>query len=743
MIKSIIMKNCVPYTDEILEDCQKVNFIFGPNGSGKTTISAFLAGDKSLRLQDSSIEWTSADREAIYVYNKTFKANNLVQTIPGVFTMGSATIEEVKHVEDLKEDLSKKKEKWNGYCLSYKRKIEEDKPNCENRFKDVAWTQILKKNEVDFQRAFDGFRNSKDRFVRELFRRIDNPTGSVCNFNDLKNRAKTVFSSSSDRCGRFNLDIQEQKKLIEEIRTNSIWENVIVGNDDVDLSALIKELNSSPWVNQGRKYIRVGSNVCPFCQQETITDEFKAKLESFFDEEYKRKVSLMNNLRDDYRRCVVQVITAVEEVVHNEQAIRIGKLDIELYSSKKDILLSTYKEHLSKFDSKIAEPGIKVTIPDITSIIKEIEDMLEVANDEIDKYNELVSDLENQVKLLTDDVWETCIHESDVLISDYKKEINDIEKAIKGISKQRDDLKIEIDKIENKISEKGMNITSVQPTIDEINRSLKAYGYTNFSIQPAQGSDNQYCIVREDGTSATATLSEGEETFLSFLYFMQVTKGSFERDKVAEKKIIVLDDPISSLDSTILYVVSAMVKDLEKNIRDNSGDVTQLFVLTHNVFFHKEVSFISGRTEKRNDTRYWIVQKNNGKSKIKPFGTINPVSTSYELLWLELQNDSEQSLISIQNTMRRIIENYFSILGNRRDDWIIDKFETLEEKTIARSLIYWINDGSHSIYDDLYIDQYTDAIPKYKNVFKQIFDVTGNLAHYNMMMKIESTVEEL
>ena len=50
------MKNCVPYTDEILEDCQKINFIFGPNGSGKTTISAFLAGDKSLRLQDSSIE---------------------------------------------------------------------------------------------------------------------------------------------------------------------------------------------------------------------------------------------------------------------------------------------------------------------------------------------------------------------------------------------------------------------------------------------------------------------------------------------------------------------------------------------------------------------------------------------------------------------------------------------------------------------------------------------------------------
>lgn len=742
MIKSIIMKNCVPYTDEILEDCQKINFVFGPNGSGKSTISTFLAGDKSIRLQDSSIEWASADHETIYVYNRAFKLNNLVQAIPGVFTMGSATIEEIKHVEDLKKDLFKKKEKWNGYCTSYNRKIEEDKPNCENRFKDVAWAQILKKNEVVFQRAFDGFRNSKEKFVRELIKRIDNPTGSVCDFDDLKNRAKTVFSSSSERCGRLNLDIQKQKKLIEEIHRNPIWKNVIVGNDDVDISALIRELNSSPWVDQGRKYIRTGSNICPFCQQETITEEFKAKLESFFDDEYKRKVSLMKKLRDEYRCCADQIITAVEEVVHNEQAIRIGKLDIVLYSSKKDLLSSICNDNESKFDSKIAEPGIKVVISDLSSFIKEIEDLLEAANNEIDKHNQLVSDLENQVKLLTDDIWKTCIHEADALISDYKKEISSIEKAIKGISKQKDELKIEIDDLEKEINEKGKNITSVQPTIDEINRSLKAYGYTNFSIQPARGSDNQYCIVREDGSSAEATLSEGEETFLSFLYFMQITKGSLERDKVAEKKIIVLDDPISSLDSTILYVVSAMVKDLEKNIRRNSGDVTQLFVLTHNVFFHKEVSFIDGRTKGYNDTRYWMIQKTDGESKIKPFGTTNPISTSYELLWLELQNDSKQSLISIQNTMRRIIENYFSILGSRYDDRIIDKFETLEEKTIARSLLYWVNDGSHSIYDDLYIDQYTDAIPKYKNVFKQIFIVTGNLAHYNMMMRIEDTVEE-
>ena len=76
---------------------------------------------------------------------------------------------------------------------------------------------------------------------------------------------------------------------------------------------------------------------------------------------------------------------------------------------------------------------------------------------------------------------------------------------------------------------------------------------------------------------------------------MQWTKGSIDPEHVADKKIIVLDDPISSLDSTILYIVGAMIKDLSLSIRRGQGDVNQLFVLTHNVFFHKEASFIDGR----------------------------------------------------------------------------------------------------------------------------------------------------
>lgn len=100
-----------------------------------------------------------------------------------------------------------------------------------------------------------------------------------------------------------------------------------------------------------------------------------------------------------------------------------------------------------------------------------------------------------------------------------------------------------------------------------------------------------------DGSLATNTLSEGEETFISFLYFLQFAKGSVDVSKVSNRKVLVLDDPICSLDSTVLYIVSSMVKGLIKDVRDGNSDVEQIFVLTHNVFFHKETAFIDRRTE--------------------------------------------------------------------------------------------------------------------------------------------------
>lgn len=310
------------------------------------------------------------------------------------------------------------------------------------------------------------------------------------------------------------------------------------------------------------------------------------------------------------------------------------------------------------------------------------------------------------------------------------------ERGILNMEQELNSLRQQYSVLDNEIKEGNKNITSVQASVDEINRSLSAYGFTTFSIVPMEG-EHYYQIKRENGEIANSTLSEGEITFITFLYFMQLVKGGNTPETTNSDRIIVIDDPISSLDSTILFVVSSLIKEEIKKIKKGETNVLQLILLTHNVYFHKEVSFIDSRTRSKNDTWFWILRKNNNKSIIQCYEKENPIQGSYELLWNELRNKDKISIITLQNTMRRIYETYFKVLGKYDDDDILQKFPSMQEKEICRSLLCWVNDGSHCVPDDYSIIPDEEQVEKYLEVFKKVFEVTGHIQHYNMMMSIE------
>lgn len=62
----------------------------------------------------------------------------------------------------------------------------------------------------------------------------------------------------------------------------------------------------------------------------------------------------------------------------------------------------------------------------------------------------------------------------------------------------------------------------------------------------------------------------------------------------------------------------------------------------------------------------------------------------------------------------------------------------LGSQEICRSLLCWVNDGSHCIPDDLHIVPDDDVVERYMRVFELIFIKMGHIDHYNMMMGIQS-----
>lgn len=83
--------------------------------------------------------------------------------------------------------------------------------------------------------------------------------------------------------------------------------------------------------------------------------------------------------------------------------------------------------------------------------------------------------------------------------------------------------------------------------------------------------------------------------------------------------------------------------------------------------------------------------------------------------------------------MRRILENYFKILGNINILAIIDKFEG-HEKIQCQSLISWVNDGSHYSPDELYVAISDAMAQSYMRIFYKVFKVMDHMPHYKMMM---------
>lgn len=486
--------------------------------------------------------------------------------------------------------------------------------------------------------------------------------------------------------------------------------------------------------NEGKNYI-TENEICPFCQQKTITESFKKQLGDYFDETFTIDIDSVKGLTTEYNRISENIKNVLEQIEAQEKEKPDTKLNIELFSPLLKTLISQLAANKELLTNKAKEPSRSIKLISTKEQLENIQESINSCNTDVKAHNDIVADYTNQKNNLINAIWKYIIEGHRGTIEIFVKKQEGLSKGIEAIGKQHQELREKYSESKKKIREANKNVTSVQPSVDEINRILKSYGFLNFEIVPSQTEPNQYQILRQDGTTAESTLSEGEATFITFLYYLQLAKGSTHEDNITEERVLIVDDPISSLDSNVLFVVSSLIKEIVKSIKKDLGSVKQMILLTHNVYFHKEVSFVDGRTPKNGDTNFWIIRKNNNISRIQAYEMENPIQSSYELLWKELKNTQQNSGITIQNTMRRIIENYFKILGKYADDDLIKSFDNHQEQEICRSLVCWINDGSHGLPDDLYIEQQETILEKYLEVFKQIFIKMGHEEHYKMMYR--------
>ena len=407
-------------------------------------------------------------------------------------------------------------------------------------------------------------------------------------------------------------------------------------------------------------------------------------------------------------------------------------LDAEKLKVEKALFNSKIRTNVQLIEKKQRESSQRIDLESLGNIPEIIKSLIGAANKAINEHNTMVSNLVQERLKLTNEVWKYLLEkEIKNQLATYTLKKENLNKAIAGLTSKIEKANVDKRQKQSNIQALEKNTTSIQPTIDGINLLLTSFGFRGFSLAKS-AKPSHYKIVRADGTDAKETLSDGEKTFIAFLYFYHLLKGSETETGITTDRVIIFDDPVSSSDSDVLFIVSTLIKGLFEDVRNGRGHIKQVFVLTHNVYFHKEVTFNQNRADvaMREET-FWIVRKPDQISTIKKYNS-NPIKTSYDLLWAEVRNP-DRSNLSIQNTLRRILESYFKILGNQNLDKICDLFEG-KEKLICKSLISWVNEGSHFALDDICVSIEDGTVEVYLNVFRNIFEKTKHISHYKMMM---------
>lgn len=665
------------------------------------------------------------------VYNNDFITSNFTDSkeLQGVFTLGKAEQAQLDRLKDLQE-VRKRHEK-----LIAKSTIMlegEDGKHGKNgelvylEAKLVArcWEQKTKHDEL-LKGAFSGLRNNKEAFKSRMLQEYETNTSSLIDLAGLQERALILYGAQPVKMSLVpNLDLT---RLIA-FESSPILAKKVIGKEDVNVSAIIQRLGNSDWIRQGMRFLEHTDDQCPFCQQ-VIPRNFEQDLAEYFDETFEADSKAVSTLRTNYFQVADETLAQARALL-SADCTHLDKDKISLEIQALEALVLVNKDRMEK---KVSSPSTKIEFEGVDDIQNGFAEIISAANVKVTEHNRLVASFTAEQSKLTGEVWKYLVEtELKSTLTDYSSEKSQLKSAIESISLTRDKAKqnvaagqVDIDQIETEL-------TSVKPTVIAINKILKNFGFRSFSLDPAC-LGNSYKLIRSDGKDAKQTLSEGEKSFVTFLYFYHLLRGSITTSGITSDRIVVIDDPVSSLDSDVLFIVSSLIKELFATVRKKDSHLKQIFVLTHNVHFHKEITYDQRRKAEASlsDETFWIVRKPADYSTVE-FHTTNPIRTSYQLLWAELKKFPAPAL-TLQNTMRRILENYFKILGGVDTYHLVGSFEGIE-KVQCQSLISWVNDGSHYAPDELYVAIGDAMAASYQKIFFRIFKVTEHTAHYRMMM---------
>lgn len=326
------------------------------------------------------------------------------------------------------------------------------------------------------------------------------------------------------------------------------------------------------------------------------------------------------------------------------------------------------------------------------------------------------------------------------IISTYNHQYKEVVTKKKNLEQLRAQLQKQADELNLQIGEQQKNIVNIDNAITHINSMLTDMGITDFKIVKSQIGEGLYRIVRDNhNQSVFKTLSEGERTIISVLYFIETCQGLIDKDKALKKRIIVIDDPVSSLSNMYMFNIGRLIRnifypELKKDSETGEYNIIpkfeQLFILTHSLYFFYEMTEMLEEKRHASQSLFRVSKSEEGTSI--DIMRYEHIQSDYHAYWMAIRNQNTHPAL-IANCMRNIIEYFFNFIEKRDLNNVFNHSRLKLPK--YQAFQRYINRESHSLGQNIY-DFKDFNYNIFMEAFKEVFVIEGYEEHYKKMMKI-------
>ena len=563
-------------------DLQKRNLIYGFNSSGKTTLSRVLAsleagsvrpelpggGEFSIDLTDGSTLKSTGTLEGVtervLVFNVDFVQDNLrwsEGTASPVFYLGRDQAELSKKLEQVQTNLAELQPKWT--------EAERTRSQSEKTFTEYKRdTARSIERQLKVSRGYNAATLAADY------------TGGIyekdCLLDDTQQEELQAIIGQDaplDKCATFDNQGFGLKEIVH--RTEKLLRTTL---GTVMLEELQKHPTMLKWVGDGLAYhVEHDLKTCLFCGNSFTKDREEA-LRVVLDQRYTELTDEIDSTIKDAKD-IVQRFTSTKSSFPSPNDISTdlrqgymtaGSHVTEAMNAATEVVETLLELLLEKSNA----PNLEVASTSLPPVdeAQTLDDTIKTHlsglnmfitghNARHDQFDEAQSAARTKLK-------KHLLAEQQSRYTELQSELSSAVTEHEALDTRHKELTEEIGQTKQQLRQHGS-------AAERINRMLHSYlGHNELQID---SSESGYQITR-NGEGVNGSLSEGEKTAIALCYFISTLDAEGRKLK---DLIVVIDDPISSLDTRALHYAFSMIK----GALQGAG---QLVLLTHNLHFMNE-----------------------------------------------------------------------------------------------------------------------------------------------------------